>query len=174
MHRKSKAEWSIEKPKLDNARQLLGIFFIEPDDEEFKLTMKGAPRKLDFPMPAAMLCKISVNCRGETCRSIAKSKTKYACIVGADETMRIRLEGVPHRYNEDHITAKGLNSLTHYSLVRKSIPMPQASKIPDPKAAVGKCDNRRKLWNGSWRKSETKMRWSLKQGLLAEKCIFRH
>ena len=27
-----------EKPKLDNARQLRGIFFIEPNDEEFKLS----------------------------------------------------------------------------------------------------------------------------------------
>ena len=33
--------------------------------------------------------------RGETCRSIGKHKTKYACIVETDESMRIRLEGVP-------------------------------------------------------------------------------
>ena len=56
------------------------------------------------------------------------------CVVDADETMRIRLEGVPHRYHEDHITAKGTNSKTHYSLVHKFIPMPQASKISDAKA----------------------------------------
>ena len=29
--------------------------------------------------------------------------------------MRIRLEGVPHRYHEDHISAKGINSLSHYN-----------------------------------------------------------
>ena len=29
-----------DKPKLDNARQSRGIFFIEPDDDEFKHTMK--------------------------------------------------------------------------------------------------------------------------------------
>ena len=28
---KAKQKWAIEKPKLDNARQLRGIFFIEPD-----------------------------------------------------------------------------------------------------------------------------------------------
>ena len=41
---KKKAEHrcAIEKPKLDSARQLKGIFFIEPNDEEFKLTMKAA------------------------------------------------------------------------------------------------------------------------------------
>ena len=45
------------------------------------------------------LAKTPANCRGETCRSIGKRKTKCACIVDADESMRIRLEGVPHRYH---------------------------------------------------------------------------
>ena len=31
---KEEQKWAIEKPKLDNARRLRGIFFIEPDDEE--------------------------------------------------------------------------------------------------------------------------------------------
>ena len=46
--RKAKKKWAIEKPKLDNARQLRGIFLIEPNDEEFKHTMKNARRKLEF------------------------------------------------------------------------------------------------------------------------------
>ena len=37
---KAKQKWAIEKPKLDNARRLRGIFFIEPNDGEFKHTMK--------------------------------------------------------------------------------------------------------------------------------------
>ena len=82
-------------------------------------------------MPAAMPCKTPVNCSGETCRSIGEHKTKYACIVDADESMRKRLEGVPHRYHEDHIAAKGINSLSHNNLAHKFIPMPQAVKIPD-------------------------------------------
>ena len=32
---KAKQKWAIEKPKLDNTRHIRGIFFIEPDDEEF-------------------------------------------------------------------------------------------------------------------------------------------
>ena len=55
--RKAKQKWAIEKPKLDNARKLRGMFFIEPNDEEFKHTMKNARRKLETPMPAAMPCK---------------------------------------------------------------------------------------------------------------------
>ena len=35
------------------------------------------------------------------------------------------------KLHQDHITAKGTNSVTHYSLVYKFIPMPQALKIPE-------------------------------------------
>ena len=44
--KKAKQRWAVEKPKLDNARQLRGIFFIKPNDEEFKLTRKAARRKV--------------------------------------------------------------------------------------------------------------------------------
>ena len=136
--KKAKQRWAIEKPKLDNARQLRGICFIEPNDEEFKLTMKAARRKLEVPMPAAMPCKIPIKSSGETHRNIGKRKTKYACVVDADESTRPRLEGAGHKPHQDHITAKGTNSITHESLVHKFIPMPQALRIPDAKAAVEK------------------------------------
>ena len=38
--KKAKQRWAIEKPELDNARQLRGIFFTEPQDEDFKNIMK--------------------------------------------------------------------------------------------------------------------------------------
>ena len=87
-------------------------------------------------MPAAMPCKIPIMSSGETHRNIGKRKTKYACVVDADESTRPRLERAGHKPHQDHITAKGMNSMTHYSLVHKFIPMPQALKIPDAKAAV--------------------------------------
>ena len=74
--KKAKQRWAIEKPKLDNARQLRGTFFIEPNDEEFKLTTKAARRKLEVPMPAAMPCKIPIKSSWETHRNIGKRKTK--------------------------------------------------------------------------------------------------
>ena len=130
--KKAKQRWAIEKPKLDNARQLRGIFFIEPNDEEFKLTMKAARRKWEVPMPAAMPCKRPIKSSGEPHRNIGKRKTKYACVVDADESTRPRLEGAGHKPHQDHITAKGMDVLC------KFIPMPQALKIPDAKAAVEK------------------------------------
>ena len=59
---KAKQKRAIEKPKLDNARRLRGIFFIEPEDEEFKEIVKNARRKWEIPMPAR---KTPANCRGE-------------------------------------------------------------------------------------------------------------
>ena len=85
-----------------------------------------------------MPCKIPIRSSGETHRNIGKRKTKYACIVDADESTRPRPEGAGHKPHQDHITAKGMKSMTHYSLVPKFIPMPQAFKIPDAKAAVEK------------------------------------
>ena len=89
-------------------------------------------------MPAAMPCKTPANCSGETCRSIGKRKIKYACIVDVDESMRITLESVPHRNHEDHISAKGINSLGHHNLVHKFIPMPQALKTTSCEGCTGK------------------------------------
>ena len=40
-------KWSDEKPKLDNARRFRGIHFIEPEDMEFKETIKNARKKLE-------------------------------------------------------------------------------------------------------------------------------
>ena len=116
--RKEKQKSAVEKPKLDNARQLRGIYFIDLDAEEFKRIMTNARRKLGIPMPAAMPCETSL-CRSsrETCSTIGEHKTEYACIVEADESMRIRMEGAPHRDHEDHIAGNGMSSLSQLNLV---------------------------------------------------------
>ena len=83
----AKQKLSIEKPELDNAGILRDIFFIEPNNEEYKHTMNNACRKLEIQMPAATPFKTPAKCRGETCRTIGKRKAKYACIVDADESI---------------------------------------------------------------------------------------
>ena len=145
--KKAKQRWAIEKPKLDNARQLRGMYFIEPNDEEFKLTVKAARRKLEVPMPAATPCKIPMESSGETHRNIGKRKTKYACIVDADESTRPRLVGAGHKPHQDHITAKRMISLSHFHLVHKFIPMPQALKNSRCKGSSGE------RMGKNWRKS---------------------
>ena len=36
--KKEKQEWKNEEPKLDNVRRLRGIYFIDPDDQDYKET----------------------------------------------------------------------------------------------------------------------------------------
>ena len=56
----------------------------------------------------------------------------------ARESTRLRMgESLPN-HHEDHTAGKGENSLQHYNLAHKLIPMPQAMKIPAAKAAVDK------------------------------------
>ena len=58
---KERQEWSHEEPKLDNAGRLRGIYFIDPEDKEFKETIKNARKKLETPVAPAMSCKTSKN-----------------------------------------------------------------------------------------------------------------
>ena len=127
--------------------------FIEPNDEEFKLMIKAARRKLEVPMPAAMPWKIPIKSSGEN----------------------PRVQGAVHTCHQDHITAKGMNSMTHCSLVNKFIPMPHQWKYRMPRQQWRKNgENCRKFRHGSWRKSETRKKCSMKQRLRAEKFILRH
>ena len=73
--RKEKQKWAIEKPKLDNARRLRGVYFVDPADEEFKRFMKKSRRKLEIPMLAAMPCRLQrCPCR-ETCCAVGEHMT---------------------------------------------------------------------------------------------------
>ena len=117
---KEKQKWSEEKIHLENARKLRGIYFIDPEDKEYKETIKNARKKL-------------------------------ACILEADESTRMRMGNSIPSNHEDHIAGKGENSIQHYNLVHKFIPMPQALKIPAAKAAVDK----------EWEKLEKILAWNL-------------
>ena len=120
---KEKHKWSNEKLHLDNARKLRGIYFIDPEDKEFKETIKNARKKLETPVAPAMPCKIMKNCSSGGSNKI---KTKLACILETDESTRLRMEESLPNYHEDHIAGKGNNSLQHYKLIHKFIPMPQS------------------------------------------------
>ena len=133
---KEKQKWSNEKLHLENARKLRGIYFIDPEDEEFKETIKNARKKLETSVAPAMLCKImKKNCGSGGSNKI---KTRLACILEADEFTRLRMGNSLPNHHEDHIAGKGDNSLQHYNMVRKFVPMPQAMKFLQRKQAVDK------------------------------------
>ena len=145
---KEKQKRSEETIHLDNARKLRGIYFIDPEDTEFKETIKNARENLETSVAPAMPCKIVKNCGGDGSNKI---KTKPACILEADESTRMRMGISKPHYHEDHIAGKGENSLQLCNLVHKFIPMPQAVKILAAKAAVDK----------EWEKLEKISAWNL-------------
>ena len=144
---KEKQKWAEEKIHLDNARKLRGIYFIDPENKEYKETIKNARKKLEMSVAPAMPCKIMKNCGSGS----DKNTTKLACILEANESTRMRMGNSEPHNHEDHIAGKGENSLQHYNLVHKFIPMPQAMKIPAAKAAVDK----------EWEKLEEISAWNL-------------
>ena len=104
---------------------------------KFKEIIKNTRRKLETPMAPAMPCKTcKKNKHGETRSKTTDFRSKFACILEASESTRMRMEESLPKYHEDHIAGKGDNSLQHFNLVHKFIPMPQAMKIPAAKAAV--------------------------------------
>ena len=142
------AKSGLKKIHLDNARKLRGIYFIDPEDKEFKETIKNARKKLETSVALVMPCKIANNCGSG---GSDKIETKLACILEANNSTRMHMGNSQPHNHEDHIAGKGENSLQHYNLVHKFIPMPQAMKIPAAKAAVDK----------EWEKLEKILVWNL-------------
>ena len=147
----------MKKLHLENARKLRGIYFIDPEDTEFKETIKNARKKLEASVAPAMPCKITKNCGSG---GSDKIKTKLACILEADESTRMLMgNSIPHHHG-DHIAGKVENSLQHYNLVHKFILLLQAMEIPAAKAGVDKeCEKLEKIspWNLTKVKSKKKV-----------------
>ena len=89
--------------------------------------------------------------QGETRSKTDDFKSKFACILEASDSMRMRMEESLPNYHEDHIAGRGDSSLQHYNLVHKIIPMLQVMTIPAAKAAVDK----------EWEKPEKIPAWDL-------------
>ena len=86
-----------------------------------------------------MPCKICKKSKNWVTRGKSNEmKSKFTCILEASESTRLRMEESLPNDREDHIAGKRDNSLQHYNLVHKFIPMPQAMTIPAAKAAVDK------------------------------------
>ena len=163
---REKQEWKNVKPKLDNARRLRGIYFVGPDDQDYKETLKHARRKLERPMAASMPCKRKA--QTSTTKVVAKHeiasqkipKTIYGCIVESHESTRQRVESSLPTKHKDHIAGKVFTSVTHYNLVHKFIPMPQAMRILGAIAQWtrnGKSSRQSQHGNWSWSRARRRL-----------------
>ena len=112
-------------------------FDLDPEAVEFKEIIKNVRKKLEIPTAPAMPCKKTNSRHGEIRGKTDDFKSKFACILEASESTRLRMEESLPNHHEDHIAGKGAHSLHHYILVHKFIPMPQAMKIPCSKGSSG-------------------------------------
>ena len=111
----------------------------------------------------------------ETCCAVGEHKTKYACIVEADETLRIRMEGSQSKNHEDRIAGKGMNPLTHHNLgANLFLCLKQWKYQMQKRQWIKNVRNLKRFLRGTWQKSETNQRWSMKQGRKTEKFILPH
>ena len=76
-----------------------GIYFIDPEDKEFKETIKNARKKLETSVAPAVPCKImKKNCMNGASNKI---KSKLACILEAGESTRLRMgNSIPSNHED--------------------------------------------------------------------------
>ena len=160
-----------KKLHFENARTLRGIYFIDPEDTEFKETIKNARKKLETSVAPAMPCKIMKNCGSGGSNKI---KTKLACILEAYESRMRMGNSIPHNH-EDHIAKK---VKIHYRTTNWFTNLFQCLKhwkfLQGKQRWTRNWKNWRKFLRGIWRKSEVRKRWSMKQGCRALQFILHH
>ena len=141
---KEKHKWSNEKPKLDNARRLRRIYFIDPEDEEFKETIKNARKKLETPMD-------------RQARRVSMERPVVRPMI-SNQNLRVSWKPV----NPQNCVWKNLcriimrtmlqeRGTIHCNITIWYTNLPQALKIPAAKAAVDK----------EWEKLEKIPAWNL-------------
>ena len=117
--KKAKQAWANEKPKLEDARRLRGIYLNDAEDGDFKATVENARKELEVPMEAAMVCELRTTKRPRNRQRKPKDLTNSTPKkVEAHESTRQRLESSLPKDHADHIAGKGYNSMTHYNLVQ--------------------------------------------------------
>ena len=159
------------KAPFEKARKLRGIYFIDPEDKEFKETIKNARTKLETSVAPAMPCKKSKE--GETRSKTTDFKSKLACILEANKNKRF---------------AYGRTS-TEMSYCRKrgrfTATLQFGSQIYSYASSYEKFRQQKQQWTrngknwrkfrrGTWQKSKVRKRWSMKQGRRALQFILHH
>ena len=143
------------KPKVDNARRMRGIYFIDPDDEEYEEILKNARRKLERPVASTMPCKR----QSSITKVVAKPK-----IASVQNSKTMYFHGMWHRDELVHQVVMRHRSgsfactvifmvfgLRGIMTLSRGIMRFHSTTVPDAKEAVDK----------EWKKLETIPAWDL-------------
>ena len=144
----------MKKIHLENARKLRWIYYIDPQDEEFKEIIKNVCKKLETSVAPARLWKIMKRNFGSGGSN--KIKTRLACILEADESTRLRMGNSLPKHHEDHIAGEGFRFTNLFLCLKLWKFLQQKQQW----TRNGK--NWRKFRRGTWRKSKVRKRWSMK------------
>ena len=96
---KEKQKWFDEKFHLENERKLRGIYFVDPEDTEFKETVKNARTKLETTVVPVVPCKINRNCGEAVIKMIINGRSPTMRHVS--RTHRVVLDWLFDRINLD-------------------------------------------------------------------------
>ena len=67
-----------------------------------------------------------------------KRKTRFACVGDADESTRPRVQGAVHKFHQDHLTEKGMNSLNLCNLFSQVLSDASSNENSGCKGSSGK------------------------------------
>ena len=118
------------------------------------------------------LARSGVESRRKLVALLMLPRQKYACIVEADESTRKRFWKEP--YTKIMKTILQGKELIHWATTISCTNLFLCLKQWKYQMRKQQWTKTGKNWHGSWRKSERKMRWSLKQGMRAKSCTSRH
>ena len=143
--KRERQEWASKKPKLENARRMRGIYFIDPEDKEKKRQTNA--RKKVGTADGSYLPRKKKTQAIHACRKLQRGLVQPTSFQGQSTLESWNLMN-PQDKRMEPTLQKG-HSMNHFNVVHKFIPMQQqAVNIPDAKAAV------EKEWETSSKRSE--------------------
>ena len=173
---KEKNKWSDEEPKLDNAGRLRGIFFIDPEEKEFKEIIKNARRKLETPMAPAMPCKTS-----------KKSKHGKPAAKPMSSSLSLRVSWTPvnppdcvweNLYRNIMRTILQEKGTIQFSITiwytNLFLCLKPWRYLQQKQQWIKNGRNLKRFRRGTWQKSEVSQRLSMKQEKKVAKCTSPH
>ena len=160
---REKHKWAIEKPKLDNARRLQGIYFIDPEDMEYKEIIENARRKLETTMAPAMPCKTcKKNKHGETrSKTNLNLRVSWKPVNPQECVWKNLYQSIMRTISQEKVTIHDSITIWYKNLF---LCLKQWRYPQQKQQWIKNRRNLKRFRRGTQQKSETNQRWSMKQG----------
>ena len=144
----------------NNARKLRGIYFIDPEDKEFKEAIKNARKKLETLVAPVMLCKISKNNQNWVTRG--KSNEIKSNLRVFWKPVNLQDCVWENHYRIIMKTTLQEEETIHYIIIwftNLFLCLKPWKFLQQRQQWIRDVKNWRKFRRGTWRKSEVRKRW---------------